>query len=208
MSFFKENRTAGIALMVLGLINLIGAVAALVGVVTEEKIQVSAAVACIGPIIMAILYFRFGVSIKNGGVSKKIDILAYFVRLAGLGFIINAVFALWNTFENSDIGVALGGLVLNIIIGLIIIFIAGRINDGKQDAGDTATWLILVVLFAISAISAIIAVIGIFFDAIDGKIALDLTILDNVLLPIVNLIIAIFMFILLFDSDVKREMNI
>ncbi len=192
--------------MVLGLINLIGAVAALVGVVTEEKIQASAAVACIGPIIMAILYFRFGVSIKNGGVSKKIDILAYFVRLAGIGFIINSVFALWNTFENNEVGVALGALIIDIIIGLIIIFVAGRINDGKQDAGDTATWLILVVLFAISAIMAIAAVVGIFLHL--GDLKLDLTILDNVLLPIVNLIIAIFMFILLFDSDVKREMNI
>ena len=74
MSFFKENRTAGIALIILGVINLIGALAALVGVFTaKDGIIVSAAVACIGPII---LYFRFGVSVKNGSISKKIDILA------------------------------------------------------------------------------------------------------------------------------------
>ena len=204
MSFFKETRTAGIALIILGVINLIGALAALVGVVSaKDGIVASAVVACIGPIIMAVLYFRFGVSVKNGGIPEKIDILAYFVRLAGLSQIIIAVFNLWNAWETSGAAAALGGLVISIIIGLIILFVAGRINDRKQDTGDKIIWVILVVLFALSALANIFAVIGVLVSGV----SFDLSILDNLVLPIVSFIINVFMLLLLFDSDVKREMN-
>ncbi len=188
--------------MVLGVINLIGALVALVGALTGD-IVISAVVACIGPIIMAVLYFRFGVSVKNGGVPKKIDILAYYVRLAGLSEIIIAVFNLWNAIETDGAVAAIIALAISIIVGLIILFLAGRINDGKQDTGDKIIWIILVVLFAISAILDIMAIIGIF----TAGIAFDLSLLTVVILPIVSFIIDVFMLLLLFDSDVKREMN-
>ncbi len=206
MSFFKETRTAGIALMVLGAVNLIMAVVALVGAFSGDLGSTktyAAIVACIGPIIMALLYLRFGVSVKNGGVPKKIDILAYFVRLAGLSEIIIAVFNLWNAIETGDAWVAIGSLVVSIIVGLIILFVAGRINDGKQDTGDKIIWILLVVLFAISAILDIVSIIGIF----TAGVVFDLSLLTVVVLPIVSFIIDVFMLLLLFDSEVKREMN-
>lgn len=204
MSFFKENRTAGIALMVLGAINLIVGLVALVTALTAGNIVVSAVVACIGPIIMAALYLRFGISVKNGGVPKKIDILAYFVRLAGLSEIIIAVFNLWYAIETSGAIAAIGSLIVSIIIGLIILFVAGRINDGKQDTGDKIIWIILVVLFAISAVLDVLAVIGFITD---GNFAFDLKTISALIVPIASFIIDVFMLLLLFDSDVKREMN-
>ncbi len=204
MSFFKENRTAGIALMVLGAINLVVGLVALVTALTAGNIVVSAVVACIGPIIMAALYLRFGISVKNGGVPKKIDILAYFVRLAGLSEIIIAVFNLWYAIETSGAIAAIGALIISIIIGLIILFIAGRINDGRQDTGDKIIWIILVVLFAISALLDIGSIIG--FIA-DGDFSLNLETVSAIIVPIASFIIDVFMLLLLFDSDVKREMN-
>ncbi|MBR2093255.1 MAG: hypothetical protein IKM91_01355 [Candidatus Methanomethylophilaceae archaeon] len=204
MSFFKENRTAGIALMVLGAINLIVGLVALVTALTAGNIVVSAVVACIGPIIMAALYLRFGISVKNGGVPKKIDILAYFVRLAGLSEIIIAVFNLWYAIETSGAAVAIGAVIISVIIGLIILFIAGRINDGRQDTGDKIIWIILVVLFAISAVLDVLAVIGFITD---GNFAFDLKTISALIVPIASFIIDVFMLLLLFDSDVKREMN-
>jgi len=189
--------------MVLGAINLIVGLVALVTALTAGDIVVSAVVACIGPIIMAALYLRFGISVKNGGVPKKIDILAYFVRLAGLSEIIIAVFNLWNAIETEGALAAIVALAVSIIIGLIILFIAGRINDGKQDTGDKIIWIILVVLFAISAVLDILAIIGIF----TAGVAFDWTLLSTVILPIASFIIDVFMLLLLFDSDVKREMN-
>ncbi len=204
MSFFKENRTAGIALMVLGAINLIVGLVALVTALTGGDIIISAVVACIGPIIMAALYLRFGISVKNGGVPKKIDILAYFVRLAGLSEIIIAVFNLWYAIETSGAIAAIGTLIVSIIIGLIILFIAGRINDGRQDTGDKIIWIILVVLFAISAVLDLLAIIGFITG---GDFSLDLETISAIIVPIASFIIDVFMLLLLFDSDVKREMN-
>ncbi len=190
--------------MVLGAINLIVGLVALVTALTAGNIVVSAVVACIGPIIMAALYLRFGISVKNGGVPKKIDILAYFVRLAGLSEIIIAVFNLWYAIETSGAVVAIGAVIISVIIGLIILFIAGRINDGKQDTGDKIIWIILVVLFAISAVLDVLAVIGFITD---GNFAFDLKTISALIVPIASFIIDVFMLLLLFDSDVKREMN-
>jgi len=190
--------------MVLGAINLIVGLVALVTALTAGNIVVSAVVACIGPIIMAALYLRFGISVKNGGVPKKIDILAYFVRLAGLSEIIIAVFNLWYAIETSGAIAAIGSLIVSIIIGLIILFVAGRINDGKQDTGDKIIWIILVVLFAISAVLDVLAVIGFITD---GNFAFDLKTISALIVPIASFIIDVFMLLLLFDSDVKREMN-
>ena len=190
--------------MVLGAINLIVGLVALVTALTAGNIVVSAVVACIGPIIMAALYLRFGISVKNGGVPKKIDILAYFVRLAGLSEIIIAVFNLWYAIETSGAVVAIGAVIISVIIGLIILFIAGRINDGRQDTGDKIIWIILVVLFAISAVLDVLAVIGFITD---GNFAFDLKTISALIVPIASFIIDVFMLLLLFDSDVKREMN-
>ena len=203
MSFLKENKTAAYAFIILGAISLVLAVVALVGTLTAKSIIVSAVVACIGPIIMALLYFRFGYSIKNGNISKKIDILAYFVRLAGLSNIILAIFNLWANYENDGGWAALGSLIISIIIGLIILAVSGRINDGKQDTLDKIIWIILVVLFAISVIMGIFAIIGILI----GGLAIDISLLSVIVLPIISLIIDLFMLVLLFDSDVKSEMN-
>ena len=203
MSFLDDNKTAGIAFIILGVLQLIAALATLVGAVTaKDGVVISAVVACLGPIIMAVLYFRFGVSIKNGSISKKIDILAYFVRLAGLSQIILSVFSFWHNWELEGGIAAVGGLIISIIIGLIILFIAGRINDGKQDTGDKIIWIILVVLFVIAVIGNLISLVGVF--------ALDVSLFDKAIsfiTVVVNLIINLFMLVLLFNSDVKREMN-
>ena len=202
MSFLSDTKTAGWALLILGIINLIGALAVLVGAF-DGGIVVSEIVVAIGAIIMAVLYFRFGVSVKNGDIPKKIDILAYFVRLAGIGSIVSAIFNFWNNWEVSGGVTAIVSLIIGIIVGLIILAISARINDGKQDTLDKIIWIILVILFILEIIGDVMGIIGIF----TASLALDLSILTIVVLPIVNLIIAIFMICLLFDSDVKREMN-
>ena len=201
MSFFDDNKTLGTALIVLGAVQFILGVVALVGAVTDG-IDGPTAVAAIGPIIVAILYFAFGMKIRNGEMTNKLDILAYFVRLAGIGMIINAVFSLWNSYEDSGLGAALGGIILTIIFALIIMFLAGRINDGKKDTLDKVIWIALVVLFALAALANIFSLIGTLIG-----ITFSLTYLANLIIVIANIIIDIFMLCLLFNKDVKEGMN-
>ncbi len=207
MSFFDDNKTLGTALIVIGAIQFILGVASLVGALTDG-IDGPTAVAAIGPIIVAILYFAFGVKVRNAEITNKLDILATYVKLAGLGIIINAVFGLWNSYEdataaNKDVFLALAGLAIAIIIGIIIIAIAGRINDGKKDNLDRVIWFILVILFALGVLANLFALVS----AIIGIGNFSLVYLANMLITIANLIICIFMVCLLFNKDVKEGMN-
>ncbi|MBR4503473.1 MAG: hypothetical protein IKP20_00580 [Candidatus Methanomethylophilaceae archaeon] len=205
MSFFDDNKTLGTALIVIGAIQFILGIVALVGAVSGG-IDGPTAVAAIGPIIVAILYFAFGWKIRNSQITNKLDILAQYVKLAGLGVIINAVFSIWNTYDDAGgkIGTTLVSLAIAVIIGLIIIGISTRINDGKKDNLDRVIWIILLILFALGAIFNFIGLIGQII-AVFGSFSL--TYLANLVITIANLIICIFMVCLLFNKDVKEGMN-
>jgi hypothetical protein len=205
MSFFDDNKTLGTALIVIGAIQFILGIVALVGAVSGG-IDGPTAVAAIGPIIVAILYFAFGWKIRNSEITNKLDILATYVKLAGLGVIINAVFSIWNTYDDAggQIGTTLVSLAIALIIGLIIIGISTRINDGKKDNLDRVIWIILLILFALGAIFNFIGLIGQII-AVFGSFSL--TYLANLVITIANLIICIFMVCLLFNKDVKEGMN-
>ena len=205
MSFFDDNKTLGTALIVIGAIQFILGIVALVGAVSGG-IDGPTAVAAIGPIIVAILYFAFGWKIRNSQITNKLDILAQYVKLAGLGVIINAVFSIWNTYDDAGgkIGTTLVSLAIALIIGLIIIGISTRINDGKKDNLDRVIWIILLILFALGAIFNFIGLIGQIIAVIGS---FSLTYLANLVITIANLIICIFMVCLLFNKDVKEGMN-
>jgi len=118
LSFFKDNKKAGIAFMILGLVNLVSGVISIVGILTAEgEPDYHALVGGIGPVIMAVLYFYFGRKVATGQISRKIDILATLVRLAGLEMIITSAFNAVNAVSDENWG-SLLGIAGAIIVGL------------------------------------------------------------------------------------------
>jgi len=146
----------------------------------------------IGAIICGALMLMYGMKIRNGEISAKIDILAQFVRIIGVVTIIGGIFSAAASIAlNGDLGSAVIAAIINIIVGLIIIFIASKINDGKQTTGDKIIWIILLIAFVLCLLGAILEIISIVL-IING---------------ICDLIIYVFMLMLLFDPEVKSEMN-
>ena len=202
MSFFSEPKNAGLAFMILGVIGVIGAIITIVlGLINYEvefndttyKFGIAAAVGAIGSIIYGCMQFGYGKIVRNNPPAK-IDILAMFVKLVGVGTIILGIFdAIEKIIDSTDdIGGKLLGAIIAIVIGLIIIWIGSKINDGKQTIGDKIIWIILLVLFVLSLIFAVLEIISIF----------------GIIVGICDLIIYVFMIILLFDAEVKKEMGI
>ncbi len=75
-------------------------------------------------------------------ISAKIDILATFVRIVGVTTIISGIFlVIAEIILGADILSEALTAIVTIIIGLIIIFISTRINDGKQTTGDKIIWV-------------------------------------------------------------------
>ena len=200
MAFFSA-RNAGLAFMILAVVSALAAVIMIVlsimdidnenfeGLSTPYFIIVA-----VGSLIAACLYFAFGKKVKDGEIANKIDILAQYVKIFGIVYIIGGICNAVAEAVGKDsvsFGAALVGAVISIIIGLIVLFIASKINDGKQTTGDKVIWIILLILFVLGIIAAVGEIISI------------------ILLPvgICDLLIAVFMLTLLIDPEVKAEMN-
>ena len=198
MAFFSA-KNAGLAFMILAVVTAIAAIVmiALSFMDIEDLKKYSTAyfiIAAVGSLIGACLYFAFGKKVRDGAIPQKIDILAEYVKIVGIVTIIGGICnAVAQAVGQDDIsfGAALGGAVISIILGLIILFISSKINDGKQTTGDKVIWILLLVIFVLLIIAAI------------GEIIVIIT------LPIgiCDLLVYVFMLSLLVDPEVKAEMN-
>lgn len=147
----------------------------------------------IGSIIAGLLYFGYGKKIRSGAIEAKIDILATFVKIVGICIIVTGIFnVIASVSEGEELGTALVAAIIAIILGLIVMFIASKINDGKQTIGDKLIWIILLIVFVICILLAILEIITII----------------GIISGICDLIIYSFMLLTLVDNDVKAEMGI
>ena len=146
----------------------------------------------IGSLICALLYTFFAMKVNNGTYSQKIVILERYVRIVGITTIISGIFdGAASVAGGQDAGGVIAGVIISIIIGLIIVFIASKINDGKETIGDSIIWVILLVAFILLLIVSFfefLTIVGI----IDG---------------FAHILIALFMIAFLFDPEVKSKMN-
>ena len=191
MSFFDQPKNAGLAMIVVAIVEVIAAIINIVAAATaDDGIDFSGIIVAIGLIITAVIYFKYGSQVRSGAISAKIDILASFVNVVGVISIVNGGFQI-------IAGVAggaglIGNGVINIIIGLIICFCGKKINDGKETTLDKIIWIILLVVFIIEILANIVMLIGFPIGTLMG---------------ICGIIIYVFMTLLLLDGDVKKAMG-
>lgn len=200
MSFFSSTKTAGNAFMILGILQIIGGIAAVIAPFMDQSVnQAFSTVLGIGAIICGAIMYVYGYKVHNGSISAKIDILAAFVRIAGITTIIAGVFTvIANVIIGADVATEAITAIVTIVIGLIIIFISTKINDGKQTTGDKIIWVLLMIIFIIDVILSV-------FTIVAGLNPISLTVIVT---GICDLLVYIFMVILLCDKDVKSEMGL
>ena len=200
-SFFDNTKIVGFAFLVVGFILIISAIFAIamgfIDVSDDLKEGIDnwmpyCVVGGIGSLICALLYTFFAMKVNNGTYSQKIVILERYVRIVGITTIIGGIFdGAASVVGGQDAGGVIAGVIISIIIGLIIVFMASKINDGKETIGDSIIWVILLVAFILLLIVSFfefLTIVGI----IDG---------------FAHILIALFMIAFLFDPEVKSKMN-
>ena len=191
MSFFDEPKNAGLAMIVVAIVQVIAAIANIVVSATAEGgIYFAGIIIAIGLLITSVIYFKYGSSVRSGAISAKIDILASFVNVIG-------VIAIINGFFNVIAGIAgasgyVGSGIIGIILGLVICYCGKKINDGKETTLDKILWIILLVIFVIEILANIVMLIGFPIGTLMG---------------ICGIIIYVFMTLLLLDGEVKKAMG-
>lgn len=193
MSFFDNTKIAGWGLFIVAILSIISAIISIYnGAVKEGDDRLALVVAGIGALLAAFIYFGFGNSVRKGEISKKIDVLAQFVKTVGVATIVASLFAAiagtWGVSISTWANVGM------IILGIIVCWIAGKINDGKTTNFDRILWIILVVVFLVFFILKLSGAFGgAWYD-----------ILSSILMAVVYLYMLAFMF----DGDVRKKMGI
>ena len=192
MSFFDNTKIAGWGLFFIGILMIISAIISIYnGAVKEGDDRLALVVAGIGSLLAAFVYFGFGNKVRKGEISEKIAVLAQFVKTVGLATIISAFFAaiagIWG------VSISTWTNVLILIIGIIIVWIGGKIDDGRTTNFDKILWIILVVIFLIEFL---LNLAGCFGGA-----------WYSILVCILSAIVYLYMLAFMFDGDVRKKMG-
>ena len=199
MSFFSNPKTAGNAFEIIGILEIIGGIFAIADGFIKDEIDTGFAVVIgIGAIICGLIVAFYGNKVRTGVISVKIDILATFVRIVGITTILTGIFLVAaNLIIGADLLTEAISGIISVVIGLIIIFISTKINDGKQTTGDKIIWILLLIFFILDIIGSILTIVA-------GFDPLSFTLIVT---GICSTIAYIFMVLLLFDPEVKNEMG-
>ena len=202
MAFFDNQSHAGLALLLLAIVSIVMAIVTIVWeVVDGGDIILANVIMAVGTLIGGFLYLAFAqrvrgqsgsniisdkLGVSGGALNDKFDIVCEFVKVFAMVRIVAGVFEIIAGILNNSL---LANGVVDIIVGIIVLFLYKKITDGKDSLVDKIVWIILLILFLLTIIGGVIALFGII----------------TIPLGICMMIIGVFMFMALLDKDVKAK---
>ena len=200
MSFVYNQKLVGTAFTIIGILFIIAALVQLVGAFSEEGWTniLGAVIAAIGAILAAILYFKYGNSVRKEELTGKLNILGSYVLVVGVTTVIVNIFA------------AIGGIIgkisfwdslIMVILGIIVIWAGKKITDGKETTIDKILWIILTIVFLVLFVLNFVGIFGSFGS---GE---ALTIIISFITSVCYAVVFLFMLLYMFDGEVKKGMG-
>ncbi|MCL2295899.1 MAG: amiloride-sensitive sodium channel family protein [Methanomassiliicoccaceae archaeon] len=210
---FLTNKSVGLMLIIIGLINIIAGLARAVnGVLEAEGTYLTIAAICFGiaNLISGVLILGYGFKVR-GGPNDESDIVSGLIIIIGTATILNAIFlAAGSFFTNYDADAAIGSaiwaaivtLIVQIVLGLILIWAGRKVGGKNKNVLSKLLWIILIVVFLILAIWQFVTLF---------KDGIDLGNLDGILALIGAIcwaVVYIYCFIAMLSADVKESMGV
>jgi len=209
MSFFDNNKTIGLVLIIIGLINLVVGIGIAVAGWNDDTVNTNSAI-CYGiaSIIFGLLIFIWGFSVR-GGPNDQAKVLSGTIRMVGIITILQALFIALGAYFASDnssitnaVWTAIVSMIVSIIIGLFLIWVAGKVRGANQNIISKGLWIVLIIVFIIMAILSFMKLFDGSYDfgSLNGIIA--------VIGAICVFILYLYFVIAMFSKDVKAAMGI
>lgn len=197
-SFLDNTKNFGLMIAIIGLVDLIVNVIALVDGIDNINLD------WIGGIIIGLVYLAAGwmvYSQKPGalaplfpeGISSKFGVLTGYVFLVGVTAIIGGIFFIIANTDN------IGGGVGDIILGLIILIIGWIITNDKKTAVDKIVWVLLVIIFLLLLILAILSIFEV------GNMFSGLTMALMYVDAVATIVMYLMAFLYLLNPEVKSK---
>ncbi len=202
MAFFDNQDHAGLALLIFAVLSIVMAIVTIVWeIVDGGDIVIANIIMAIGTLVGGFLYLAFAqrvrgnsgnnafadkLGLSGGALNDKFDIVVEFVHVFAFATIISGIFEIIAGILNLNL---IGTGIIDVIVGLIVLFLYKKITDGKESLVDKIVWIILLILFILTIIGGVVALFGII----------------TIPLGICMMIIGVFMVMALLDNDVKAK---
>lgn len=191
-------KNAGKAFTIVGVLTFIGGILTIVAPFLhleglDDYEDVYFYILAVGELTSGALYFVYGRKVTGGQIVKMVDVLSYFSRVIGVAAIVSGVCSTAAAmYPSLDIGTFFAGAISSIVVGLILIILSTRVNDGRKEFIDKVIWTILLIAFMVLFLVSLMEVIGV----------------DNVIAGAIGVLTYVFMIIILFDPEVEVAMGI
>ncbi len=197
MSFIDNEKTVGIAFLIVGVLLVLSALVSIVQLILADAANMGTIISLVGSIVGGAIYAMLGLKVNNGLLSGKLNILGNYIRTVGVVTIVTGIISAIGAAVDGGFGSAILSAIVSIILGLIILWVANKMLDGKDSIADRIIWIILVLVFALLFLVGLFAIFG-------ALVLLSLTLLITC---ICETIIYLFMLMYLLDYDVKKSMG-
>ncbi len=197
MSFIDNEKTVGIAFLIVGVLLVLSALVSIVQLILADAANMGTIISLVGSIVGGAIYAMLGLKVNNGLLSGKLNILGNYIRTVGVVTIVTGIISAIGAAVDGGFGSAILSAIVSIILGLIILWVANKMLDGKDSIADRIIWIILVLVFALLFLIGLFAIFG-------ALVLLSLTLLITC---ICETIIYLFMLMYLLDYDVKKSMG-
>lgn len=197
MSFFDDTNNFGKVLTIAGLIMALASLASII-VAAVDHYGAGYIVSLVGTLIYGLMIAGVGRKVLSGEVSRKINVLGSFVAVVGAGFIVQGFFTMIGFIIWGDASAGAVEFIISLILGLITMYIAKTVTDGKTSTLDRLFWFLLLIIFAIMFI---LSLMGIFsgWSTIPGAL--------EAISSLFLMLVYVFLILMLLSDDVKREMG-
>lgn len=202
MSFIDNPKNFGLAAVVIGIVSILAGILAIVNGALADPMATGSVVASIGTILYGVLILGIGLPIYRGEETNAFSILGKFVNFVGIATIVVGIFSGAGQMVDDSVGAGVVTIVINLIFGLILMWIAKRITDGTADTFDKIIWILLAIVFLVLTIVSLIGIITPFL--------MDTSVIDMVILAVLSLcefILYAFLLVAVLSNDVKSKMG-
>jgi len=203
MSLLDKPKNFGLAAIVIGIVSLLIGIMAIVNEAISDDIAFGAIIAAVGTIIYGMLILGIGLPIYRGEDTNALSILGKFVGVIGLATIVVGIFSGAGSIVEGNIGTGVVSIIVGIVFGIILIWVAKKIVDGYADLMDSIIWFILLVVFIVLTIVSLVGIITPFMG--------EFVLLDAVFVAVLSFcefILYAFLLMAVLSKDVKTAMGI
>ncbi|MGE0015790.1 MAG: hypothetical protein AB7S83_06450 [Candidatus Methanomethylophilaceae archaeon] len=202
MSFIDNPKNFGLAAVVIGIVSILAGILAIVNGALADPMAIGLIVASIGTILYGVLILGIGLPIYRGEDTSALSILGKFVNFVGLATIVVGIFTGAGLMVDDSIASGAVEIVIALIFGLILMWIAKKITDNVTDTFDKIIWILLVIVFLVLTI---VSLIGIITPFLTDMAAIDMVV--TAVLSLCQFILYAFLLVAVLSNDVKSRMG-